>query len=117
MGGVEVVGFFEMERLEGFGREGEGGFEADEESVMFLSERFESGEGGFEVGEGGNYLVRGGRCGGIRIIRSGFEGGAVGAIEVVAERCSFESGEGFESVGVEAESGFAFELLVFFPGG
>ena len=45
------------------------------------------------------------------------KGGAVGAVEVVADRGVFEDGEGIVGVAVEAEGGFAFKFLVGFPSG
>ena len=36
MSGIEVVGFIEVEGFGGRGREGEGGFDADEESLLFF---------------------------------------------------------------------------------
>ena len=45
------------------------------------------------------------------------EGGAVGAVEIVADRGIFEDGESVVGVAVEAEGGFTFKFLVGFPSG
>ena len=45
------------------------------------------------------------------------EGGAVGAVEIIANRGMFEDGEGIIGVAVETEGSFAFKFLVGFPSG
>lgn len=96
--GVKVVGFLEVEGG-GIG-EGEGGLKADEDGVMLGGEAAEGVQGEGEVLSGGLG-----------------EGGAVGAVEIVADRGMFEDGEGVVGVAVEAEGGFAFKFLVGFPSG
>lgn len=96
VGGVEVVGFFEAERFEDINGEGESGFDADEEGVLLLCEVFEGGEGGLKI-------------------VGGFEGGTIGAIEIIAERSGHKDGEGVE-VGIgEPEGLVTFEFLIIFP--
>lgn len=100
MSGVEVVGFIEVEGFGGRGREGEGGFDADEKSVLF-------------VGEGGKGTKSDFK--GVFWIFGSFKGWSVGAIEVVTEGGGVEDGKGGEAFFFEAEGLVAFELFVFFP--
>lgn len=98
VGGVKVVGLLEVEGG-GIG-EGKGRLKADEDGVMLGGEAAEGVQGEGEVLSGGLG-----------------EGGAVGAVEIVADRGMFEDGEGVVGVAVEAEGGFAFKFLVGFPSG
>ena len=100
MSGVEVMGFIEVEGFGGRGREGEGGFDADEKSVSF-------------VGEGGKGTKS--EFKGVFWIFGSFKGWSVGAIEVVTEGGGVEDGKGREVFFFEAEGLVAFELFVFFP--
>ena len=100
MSGVEVMGFIEVEGFGGRGREGEGGFDADEKSVSF-------------VGEGGKGTKSDFK--GVFWIFGSFKGWSVGAIEVVTEGGGVEDGKGREVFFFEAEGSVAFELFVFFP--
>jgi len=100
MSGIEVVGFIEVEGFGGRGREGEGGFDADEKSVLF-------------VGEGGKGIKSDFK--GVFWIFGSFKGWSVGAIEVVTEGGGVEDGKGREVFFFEAEGLVAFELFVFFP--
>ena len=98
VGGVKIVGLLEVEGG-GIG-DGEGGLKADEDGVMLGGEAADGVQGEGEV-LGGGFS----------------EGGAVGAVEIVADRGMFEDGEGIVGVAVEAEGGFAFKFLVGFPSG
>lgn len=98
VGGVKVVGFLEVEG--GWIGEGEGGLKADEDGVMLGGEAAEGVQGEGEV------------------LGGGFgEGGAVGAVEIIADRGMFEDGESVVGVAVEAEGCFTFKFLVGFPSG
>lgn len=100
MSGVEITGFIEVEGFGGGVGEGEGGFDADEKSVLF-------------VGEGGKGIKSDFK--GVFWIFGSFKGWSVGAIEVVAEGGGVEDGKGREVFFFEAEGLVAFELFVFFP--
>lgn len=100
MSGVEIMGFIEVEGFGGGVGEGEGGFDADEKSILF-------------VGEGGKGIKSDFK--GIFWIFGSFKGRAVGAIEVVAEGGGVEDGKNGEVFFFEAEGLAAFELFVFFP--
>ena len=98
VGGVKIVGLLEVEGG-GIG-DGEGGLKADEDGVMLGGEAADGVQGEGEV-LGGGFS----------------EGGAVGAVEIVADRGMFEDDEGIVGVAVETEGGFAFKFLVGFPSG
>ncbi len=100
MSGVEIMGFIEVEGFGGRGGEREGGFDADEKSVLF-------------VGKGGKGTKSDFK--GVFWIFGDFKGWSVGAIEVVTEGGGVEDGESGEVLFVEAKGLAAFELFVFFP--
>ncbi len=99
VGGVEVVGFDEVEGFKIVGRERISRLEAEEESVLFGGERFEGVEGVSERGLGMGIV----------------ESGAIRAVEIRPERGGVLDSEGGKIVAVEAESGVAFEFVESLP--
>ena len=100
MSGVEIMGFIEVEGFGGRGGEGEGGFDADEKSILFVGESGKGIKSDFK---------------GVFWIFGSFKGWAVRAIEVVTEGGGVENGKDREVFFFEAEGLVAFELFVFFP--
>lgn len=98
MGGVEIVGFHEMEGANIVRREGKSWLDTEEEGAMRAGEFLKRREGG---GQGSG----------------GFHGGAIRTEEVFAEGSGMLDEEGGKIVAREAISSITFELLVLFPGG
>lgn len=99
VGGIEIVGLNKAKRDEFFGGEGVSGFDANEEGVVVVGERFQRGEGGSE-GIGGIISIK---------------GGAVGAIEIISEWSRMENGKILKIRFFDKEGLVAFELRKMLP--
>lgn len=99
VGRVEVVRFDEAKIGKGGGIKGGSRLDTDKESVLLVSEVLEGGEGLLE----GFFGVL------------GVEGGAVRAVEVIAERGGMLNGEELIAVTIEPKSLMAFEFRISFP--
>jgi len=99
VGGVEVVRLDETKLGDGGWVKGESRLDTEKESVLLVSEVLEGGEGLLE----GFFGVL------------GVEGGAVRAVEVIAERGGMLNGEELIAVTIEPKSLMAFEFRISFP--